>query len=146
MQDWPHPDELLAAVARFLRDEAGPALAAESAAGQPALAYQARVAANMLDIVRRQARLAPAAEAMEQARLQALLGPADPADPADLAALNQRLADGIADGRLTLATPGLAKHLWCTTLDKLAVDQPGYDSYRRHAPRDDDPPSTGDSP
>jgi hypothetical protein len=28
-------------------------------------------------------------------------------------------------------TPGLVPHLWRVTLDKLAVDQPGYESYRR---------------
>jgi len=124
MQDSPNPEQLLAAVARFLRDEAGPALAG---AGQGALAYQARVAANMLDTVRRQGLLAPAAEAAELARLQALLGPGE----GDLPALNQRLADSIAAGALTLESPGLAKHLWHTTLAKLAVDQPGYETYRR---------------
>ena len=153
MYDTPTPDELLAAVARYLRDDAGPALGRSGA--QPdnsALAYQARVAANMLDMVRRQGLLAPLAEAAERARLLTLLGeagainpiklpsttgttgttrqPGQP-DPAadDLASLNQRLTDEIAGGRLSLATPGLAKHLWRTTLDKLAVDQPGYASY-----------------
>ena len=145
MYDTPTPEELLAAVARFLRDAAGPALGRSGA--QPdhsALAYQARVAANMLDMVRRQGLLGPAAEADERSRLQALLGEtggdgerADPADLsegaglADLACLNQRLSDRLAEGTLGLATPGLADHLWRTTLDKLAVDQPGYAPYQR---------------
>lgn len=145
MYDTPTPEELLAAVARFLRDEAGPALGRSGA--QPdhsALAYQARVAANMLDMVRRQGVLGPAAEAAERSRLQALLGEtggdgeradradrADLADLADLACLNQRLSDRLAEGTLGLATPGLADHLWRTTLDKLAVDQPGYAPYQR---------------
>ena len=136
MYDTPTPEELLAAVARFLRDEAGPALGRSGA--QPdhsALAYQARVAANMLDMVRRQGLLGPAAEAAERSRLQALLGEtggdADLTDLADLACLNQRLSDRLAEGTLELATPGLADHLWRTTLDKLAVDQPGYASYQR---------------
>ena len=139
MYDTPTPEELLAAVARFLRDEAGPALGRSGA--QPdhsALAYQARVAANMLDMVRRQGLLGPAAEAGERRRLQALLGEtggdgelADRADLADLACLNQRLSDRLAEGTLGLATPGLADHLWRTTLDKLAVDQPGYAPYLR---------------
>ena len=156
MYDTPTPEELLAAVARYLRDDAGPALGRSGA--QPdnsALAYQARVAANMLDMVRRQGLLAPLAEAAERARLLTLLGeagaieaidatgttsttstPDTPDTPieidraaGDLAILNRRLADGIADGRLSLVTPGLASHLWRTTLDKLAVDQPGYASY-----------------
>ena len=36
----------------------------------------------------------------------------------------------IAAGELTLETPGLADHLWRTTLAKLAVDQPTYWGYR----------------
>jgi hypothetical protein len=28
-------------------------------------------------------------------------------------------------------TPGLTDHLWRATMDKLAVDQPNYASYRR---------------
>ena len=35
-------------------------------------------------------------------------------------------------------TPGLLPHLWQTTLDKLAVDQPGYDSYRRESAADEE--------
>lgn len=129
MQDTPSPEQLLAAVARFLRDEAGPALAG---AGQAALAYQARVAANMLDTVHRQALQAPAGDAAELARLQALLGSGGGAPGADsLPALNRRLADSIAAGVLTLDSPGLADHLWQTTLAKLAVDQPGYATYQR---------------
>ena len=34
-----------------------------------------------------------------------------------------------------LATPGLADHLWQTTLAKLAVDQPNYASYKREMGR-----------
>ena len=126
MQDAPHPEQLLEAVVRFLRDEALPALGRH---GEGALAYQARVAANMLDIVRREVVLAPAADAAERAGLQALVG--RPGEAADLATLNRRLADGIADGTLHAATPGLADHLWRSTLAKLAVDQPGYETYRR---------------
>ena len=67
MQDSPNPEQLLAAVARFLRDEAGPAL---GRSGQDALAYNARVAANMLDIVSRQLQLAPSADAEAPAAAQ----------------------------------------------------------------------------
>ena len=122
MNDAPTPAQLLAAVAAFLRDEALPAL-------QGATAYQARVAANMLDIARRQLELAPAQEADELDRLRSLLG-----TDGDLAALNRLLCERIAAGSLTLTTPGLADHLWQTTLAKLAIDQPGYDTYRRLQP------------
>lgn len=130
MHDLPTPEQLLAAVARFLRDEAGPALARH---GDNALAYQARVAANMLDTVARQTVQAPAGDAVELQRLQALLRlPTDHPDAADLAALNRQLADRIASGGLAPDHPGLADHLWATTLAKLAADQPGYDTFLRH--------------
>jgi hypothetical protein len=48
-----------------------------------------------------------------------------------LGELNRVLADRIAEGEVDLQTPGLAGHLWQTTMDKLAVDQPNYASYRR---------------
>ena len=132
MHDLPTPPQLLAAVADFLRQQVGPALAGSaqgaSTASHAALAYQTKVAANMLDISRRQALLAPAAEVDEHRRLQALLG-----QDGDLATLTGLLADRIASGSIGLQTPGLADHLWQTTLHKLAVDQPGYDTYRRHA-------------
>jgi Domain of unknown function (DUF6285) len=48
-----------------------------------------------------------------------------------LGELNRTLADRIAKGELDLRTPGLAEHLWQTTMDKLAVDQPNYASYKR---------------
>ena len=123
MQDAPSPEQLLQAVARYLRDEVGPALAR---AGDAALAYQARVAANMLDIAGRQLAQAAAEQAAESARLQDLLG-----EMGSLAGLNQRLAERIVGGELAVGQPGLAEHLWLTTLAKLAVDQPGYDTYRR---------------
>ena len=56
MQDQPTPSEILAAVAAFLRAE----VVAESGART---AFQARVAANALDLVRRGRDLAPAAAA-----------------------------------------------------------------------------------
>ena len=147
MQDTPSPPFLLAAVARFLRDEAIPAL---GRTGESALAYQARVAANMLDIAGRELLLSPSADAEELARLRQLVGDAALDDvqadaDAGLSRLNQRLAERIASGALDAGSPGLTEHLWRTTLAKLAVDQPGYDTYRRllaaEAGRSDDPQS-----
>lgn len=118
MQDEPRPAEILAAVAAFLRGPAGH----ESG---PHIAFQLRVCANAVEICRRQLELAPAAEAEELARLKALLG----AD-GDLRSLNRELARRLREGLLDLATPGLAEHLWATTLAKLAIDQPTYSGYR----------------
>ena len=51
--------------------------------------------------------------------------------PFDEAAIAR--AARLADGALDSSHPGLADHLWATTLAKLAVDQPAYDTYQRHA-------------
>ncbi len=118
MQDQPTPGEILAAVARFLREVVAPETAGHTS-------FNARVAAGALEMARRQLDLAPAAEAAEQSRLAALLGVGG-----DLAQLNAELSRRLAAGELDLATPGLAEHLWETTLAKLAVDQPAYWGYR----------------
>jgi hypothetical protein len=52
-----------------------------------------------------------------------------------LGELNRVLADRIANGEVDLRTPGLADHLWQATMDKLAVDQPNYASYKRELER-----------
>jgi hypothetical protein len=124
MQDPPNPPDLLAAVARFLREELMPQLSG-------ALAFQTRIAANVVDIARRELELAPAADAAEHRRLAALL-----AQEGDLAALNRELCRRIREGTMTLEMPGLAAHLWEVSLAKLAADQPGYASYRRERARE----------
>jgi len=43
----------------------------------------------------------------------------------------------IAAGEITLETPGLAEHLKQTTLDKVAIDQPGYSGFKSAAARAD---------
>jgi hypothetical protein len=123
MQDKPSPSDLLAAVAHYLREDLLPTLSAHHA-------FQLRVSCNALDLVARQIAQEPAADAAEIARLTGLLG-----HGGALADLNAELATKIADGVLTLQTPGLADHLWETTLAKLAVDQPQYGAYRHEAGR-----------
>ncbi len=134
MHNTPTPDELLEVVARYLTEVAMPLL-------PPAAAFHARVAANAVSVVRRQIALAPAQEAAERARLAALLGSAmpavqtAPAPDAGLAQANQALSQAIAQGRVALDDPALLAHLWQTTLDRLAVDQPGYASYQAELAR-----------
>jgi Domain of unknown function (DUF6285) len=118
MQDEPTPTELTKAVADFLRDEIAPLMTGHNA-------FKLRVAANMLDLVTRQLTLEGQGNAAEAARLKALLGV-----EGSLIELNRALADKIASGEMDLSTPGLADHLWQTTMDKLAVDQPNYASYK----------------
>jgi hypothetical protein len=118
MQDEPRADEILTRVANFLK---GPATRESG----PHISFQLRVAANAIEICQRQLTLAPKEEAEELARLRGLLG-----IDGDLPMLNRELALRIRAGELTLETPGLADHLWATTLAKLAVDQPTYSGYR----------------
>ena len=119
MQDEPTPEELTMAVADFLRNDIAPVLSGHNA-------FKLRVAINALDLVTRQLRLEEGSDAAEAARLSQLLG-----QQGSLGELNRALADRIARGEADLQTPGLAEHLWQTTMDKLAVDQPNYGSYKR---------------
>jgi Domain of unknown function (DUF6285) len=120
MQDEPTPDEILESVAALLRDTLPAKLPAREA-------FDARVAANALDLVRRQlSRASQRHDDTERARLASLLG-----QDAALPELNRLLCARIASGELGLSNPDFMEHLWITTLDKLAVDQPTYASYRQ---------------
>ena len=123
MQDEPRAAEILPAIAKFLRETVTTDHSAHTI-------FQARVAANAADLAAREAQLSPGFDAAELKRLEALL-----CRTGDLHALNRLLADRIADGSLDLSTPGLKEHLWDTSLDKLAVDQPSYASYRHAVKR-----------
>jgi len=119
MQDEPTPTELIKAVADFLRNDIAPEISGHHA-------FKLRVGINALDLVMRQLAQQQGSDAAEAARLKQLLG----AD-GSLAELNRALAERIAKGEVDLQTPGLSEHLWQTTMDKLAVDQPNYGSYKR---------------
>jgi Domain of unknown function (DUF6285) len=119
MQDEPTPTELIKAVADFLRNDIAPAISGHNA-------FKLRVSINALDLVTRQLALEQGSDAAEARRLSELL-----AMQGSLAELNRVLAERIATGEVDQQTPGLAEHLWQTTMAKLAVDQPNYGSYRR---------------
>lgn len=123
MQDEPTPIELTKAVADFLRNDITPLISGHQA-------FKLRVAINILDLVTRQLTREEGSDAKEVERLRALLG-----IEGSVTDLNRALAERIAKGEVDLATPGLAEHLWATTMDKLAVDQPNYASYRRELGR-----------
>ena len=118
MQDRPTPSEVIGSVAAFLKTT----IAAQTAG---ATSFQARVAANALEMMKRELDLAPAEDAAEHARLNALLG-----IDGSLFDLNAELSRRIAAGEVDTASPELIAHLWATTMAKLAVDQPTYASYR----------------
>lgn len=119
MQDQPSAIELVDIVADFIRNHAMPQL-------QGHAAFHARVAANALDIVKRELQIAPGATSEEHERLKALLG-----HDGSLEDLNRELCARIEAGELTLNTPGLEEHLWAITMTKVAIDQPNYSGYAR---------------
>jgi len=117
MQDRPDPIDLVRTVAATLRDRLLPRLSGSAA-------FEARVSINALEVVARQLEAQAASDAAELKRLEALLG-----ERGALAALNARLCRRIADGGFAVDDPKLHAHLWATTLEKLAVDQPTYGAY-----------------
>lgn len=119
MLDHPTGADILDSVSRLLRDTLMPALPAD-------LVFQARVAANAIDLVAREIRLAPGADQEAQSRLAALLSMTGALDD-----LEAQLASRIRNGEMGLQTPGLFAHLMATALSKMAVDQPSYQSYRQ---------------
>ena len=124
MQDEPTPIELTKSVSDFLRNDIAPLISGHQA-------FKLRVAVNILDLVTRQLTREEGSNAAEVERLRALLGM-----DGSVTDLNRTLAERIAKGEIDLATPGLAEHLWATTMDKLAVDQPNYASYKRELRRE----------
>jgi len=128
--DHPRGPALLDAVARLLREVLIPQL-------PPGAVFQARVAANAVDLAAREMRLGPDAEAAATQRLQALLN-SDGALPE----LEEQLALRIRAGDIDDQSPALREHLWASVLAKLAIDQPGYAPYRRALQLRADPATT----
>lgn len=125
MQDRPNVDELLEAVAGFLQDDVMP-----NTTGR--LNFHARVAGNVLQMLRRELALEEPAMHREWDGLDAILGPAPvPATLAEWRAatiarnddLAQRIRAGDADDPARRAT--LVTHLRSVMRDKLAVSNPG---------------------
>lgn len=119
MLDQPRGADILTAVSRLLRETLMPQLSANAA-------FQARVAANAIDLVAREIDFGGSVEREALARLQALLN-----SDGTLEQLEAELSGRIRRGELDLQSEGLADHLWRTTLDKMKIDQPNYASYRR---------------
>lgn len=121
MQDEPTPQELLTAVSAWMRNELLPV-----APGH--MTFHVRVAANAIDLALRQLAQGPRSDAAELARLKTLLG-----QGGDLTTLNAVLAQAIATDAVDAESAAVVDHLYETTLEKLAVDQPAYAAYRRAA-------------
>ncbi len=116
--DMPRADELLGSVRDFLGADV-----METTRGRTR--FLARVAANSLDIVRRELALGPALRARELERLRALYGCSD-----ELETLRWRLVRELRSGALPLDHPGLADNLREAVVNRLAIDQPKYSGFR----------------
>jgi hypothetical protein len=114
----PTADELLEIVAEFLRLKVVPALSGQTA-------FHALVAANTVDIVRREMAQSGSAQAELQTSLQTLLG-----RDGSLQELNEALCDRITAGEMTMETPGLMAHLKRAIRLQLDIDQPKYGAER----------------
>ncbi len=119
MQDKPSLLELVGAVQSFLQDKAMPELTGRAR-------FHARVAANVLAIIGREARFGDAFATAQQQRLQNILG-----QTGDLESLNRQFCEALARGALDLKNDHVRNHLIKTTMGKLAIDQPNYAGYQR---------------
>ena len=104
---------VVGAVARWI-DSVRPGLS-------PRDAFLARVAANVLSVVKRELALGPQAEAAATARLAGLLG-----HGGSLAELNAELCAKLRDGQMDRDTPGLLAALKANIVEQIAIDQPNY--------------------
>ncbi len=118
MQEQPESAELLDAVITLLREEVVPALDGR-------LAFDVRVAARAASIVKRELEQGPELEAKARQRLRDLLG----VKTDNLSELNELLCERLEMGQLGLDSPALVDHLWQSTLQQLAIDQPRYPGY-----------------
>ncbi len=120
MQDRPDAGELLKAIAQVLEEQMR-----ETTPAPPGLKHSLRVAANLAQMLAREARLGAELDARERQRLAALLGVASAERSAlELSAELSRRLD---------ADPALARRAWPVLLEivrgKLEVAKPGYDDF-----------------
>ncbi|MDF1734980.1 MAG: phosphotransferase [Minwuia sp.] len=114
----PRTDELTTSVRDFLRADV-------MGATEGRTSFLARVAANSLDIVLRDAALGPESRRLEHESLKRVLG-----RDGSRSELLQVLVDGLRDGSMALDHPGLAMHLRESVIRQVAIDQPVYSGYK----------------
>ena len=115
-------DELLTSVSDFLRDDV-------MAHTQGRLQFLARVAANSLDIVKREQTLAAPCLVNEEKRLRELFSEREDSTLA-LDDLRWRLVYELRDGSMVLDSELLHAHLRATVVNQIAIDQPRYAGFK----------------
>jgi hypothetical protein len=123
----PTPDELLEAVTEFLEDRVMPKLDKHTA-------FHARVAVNVLGILRREMEHRPRLDAEELERLKGLLD-----REGTLEELNAELCEKIRAGNPDHRNQDLMEHLFRTTMGKVSIDQPHYSAYKRALDEEESP-------
>lgn len=131
MSSRPSLSELAGAVREWISEELVPQLDGDRA-------YPARIAVRVLEIIAREIELSDRLQRHERSRLVALLG-----YDAELGQLNADLCARIAAGSIDHSDPRLLDHLRLAALEKLAIDNPRYWSYRSVAARVHFSPETG---
>jgi len=115
--DHPSAATLLAASLDFLRDTLLPKLDGPDA-------FNLRVAANAIDLVRREIELGSTALVAEHLRLEKALG-----RHGDLDDLRTDFCNRLAADPACLSDAAMVEALRETALDRLAIDQPSYSGY-----------------
>jgi aminoglycoside phosphotransferase (APT) family kinase protein len=118
----PGMDELLTSVSDFLRDDV-------MAHTKGRLQFLARVAANSLDIVKREQTLAAPCLVNEEKRLRELFSEREDSTLA-LDDLRWRLVYALRDGSMVLDSESLHAHLRATVVNQIAIDQPRYAGFK----------------
>lgn len=113
--DVPTVDEMLEAVGEWLASATASASGSATDSGASLTGFHARVAANMLAMVRRELALGPEHERRHLERLSRL-GVAD----------DRELAAAIRQGRLDDRAGEVRELVWQSVRDKLQVANPGY--------------------
>ena len=115
----PTVDELLEAAQEFLEKKIIGVVDAHRA-------FHTRVAINVLALVRRELQMGPQFYQEEHERLQNLLGA-----EGSLVELNNEFCRRLRDKSIDNNSGELFRHLFKTTMEQLAIDNPEYSGYKR---------------
>src|SRR5262245_49739130 len=113
-QSMPSAAALLTVAVKYLEEELLPTLSGYHR-------FQTRVAANVLNIVRRELELREAQSAAERERLRALVG-----HDGDVEGLSAELSESIRRGAIDLNDANLGLHLRQSLADALAINNPKW--------------------
>ncbi len=119
----PTESELIEAVVEFLQGEVLPQL------NEPGLAYKAKVALNSLNIAARQSLQGDFLAQFESVLLGRYLNAEGSAEE-----LNALLIDKIREGEVDSSDAVLLDVLTTLSLNKLAIDNPRYSTFKKYRP------------